>query len=161
MKKINYVTGNSTKINYANSKLNKYGIEVVQIKLDIEEIQSHDKFGVAIDKAKKAFEIVGESLFASDAFWEIPALNGFPGAFMKYVNDWLTPEDFLNLMQNKTDRKIICDESIVFIDETGIKTFSDIVTGEIALEIYDSEKHNSIERVENFKENIWVNGMMI
>ena len=117
--KIKYVTGNRLKIDYAHNKLKDFGIVLEQVVLDIQEIQSDDKFGVATDKAKKAFEIIQEPLFITDTFWEIPALNGFPGAFMKYVNKWFTPQDFLNLMNNKTDRRVLCYDQIVYIDKDG------------------------------------------
>jgi XTP/dITP diphosphohydrolase len=173
--KIKYVTGNQIKVNYANKKLIKFGIEVVQTKLEIDEIQSEDKLGVAIDKAKKAYEILKSPLFITDTFWEIPALNGFPGPYMKYINKWFTSEDFLALMQNKKDRTILTNDSIVYIDENGIEKFTDIATGEIAKEIYKNrtttdsvdnlvkfngkyltEHHN--ENYENFtvENNCWV-----
>lgn len=150
--KINYVTGNKTKIDYANQKLNKFGIEVVQVILDIGEIQSHDKLGVARHKAKQAFELTKQPLFVTDTFWEIPALNGFPGAFMKYVNEWFVAKDFLNLMTDKSDRRIFCHDSIVFIDEKGVKTFEDTNIGEFAEEIYlDGEELNSVDNLVKFE----------
>lgn len=150
--KVNYVTGNKIKFDYATQKLNKFDVELVQTKLEIEEIQSHDKLGVAIHKAKQAFEITKEALFVTDTFWEIPALNGFPGAFMKYVNSWFVPQDFLNLMKDKTDRRIFCHDSIVYIDNDGVKTFEDIVVGEIAEEIYeDGEELDSVDNLVKFE----------
>jgi XTP/dITP diphosphohydrolase len=150
--KVNYVTGNEIKIKYANQKLNRFGIEVVQVRLDIDEIQSHDKLGVAIHKAKQAYEQIKQPLFVTDTFWEIPALNGFPGAFMKYVNEWFVAQDFLNLMKGKRDRRIFCHDSIVYIDEQGIKSFEDVIEGEIAEEIYeDGEELNSVDNVVKFE----------
>lgn len=151
MKKINYVTGNPVKISYAKSIFEKFGLEVVQRKLDFQEIQSHDKLGVATDKAKQAFEIIKEPLFVTDTFWEIPSLNGFPGAYMKYINEWFRAEDFLALMKDKKDRRIFCNDSIVYIDEKGIKTFTQIDIGEFAETIYeDGEKKNSIDNLVKF-----------
>lgn len=164
--KIKYVTGNKLKFEYATNKLKDFGIELEQVGLDIHEIQSDDKLGVAIDKAKQAFDIVKEPLFITDTFWEIPSLNGFPGAFMKYVNKWFTPQDFLNLMQNKIDRSILCHDQIIYIDQNGIKSFSDVVIGEIANKIYeDGEPVDSVDNLvkvdgkylkEHHKEN-WQN----
>jgi non-canonical purine NTP pyrophosphatase (RdgB/HAM1 family) len=138
--KINYVTGNKTKFAYAKEKLKEYGIELVQIKLDIPEIQSNEKFEIAIDKAKKAYDALKEPLFVTDAYWEIESLNGFPGAYMKYVNDWLTAEDFINLMKDHKNRKACVTDSIVYIDEKGIKKYFEIFTGEIANEKYSGKK---------------------
>jgi non-canonical purine NTP pyrophosphatase (RdgB/HAM1 family) len=137
--KIKYVTGNQIKINFAKKQLDKYNIEIEQVRLEIDEIQSEDKFAVTTDKAQKAFEILKSPLFVTDTFWEIPALNGFPGAYMKYVNKWFSSEDFLALMKNKENRTIITNDSIVYIDENGIERFTDIAIGEIANEIYKNK----------------------
>ena len=111
--KIKYVTGNKIKINYANNQLNKFGIEIEQVVLDVHEIQSLEKFAVAEDKAKKAFAILNEPFFVTDTFWEIPALNGFPGAFMKYINNWFVPQDILNLMKDKNDRRGMLERFLI------------------------------------------------
>jgi non-canonical purine NTP pyrophosphatase (RdgB/HAM1 family) len=149
--KIKYVTGNQVKINFAKKQLDKYNIEIEQVRLEIDEIQSEDKFAVAIDKAKKAYEILKSPLFVTDTFWEISALNGFPGAFMKYINKWFSSEDFLALMKNKEDRTIITNDSIVYIDENGIEKFTDIAIGEIADEIYKNKTTNdSIDNLVKF-----------
>jgi non-canonical purine NTP pyrophosphatase (RdgB/HAM1 family) len=150
--KVKYVTGNEIKIKYANQKLNKFGIEVEQVKLEISEIQSDDKLGVATNKATNAFAILSEPCFVTDTFWEIPALNGFPGAFMKYVNEWFQPQDFLNLMRDKNDRRIICHDSITYIDKNLVKNFINTTVGEIAEAIYeDGEEINSIDNLIKFE----------
>jgi len=122
--RISYVTGNPGKFENAQKFFAEYDIEVEQITTKIEEIQSGDSLEIAIDKAKKAFEIEKRPLFVNDATWIIPALKGFPGPFMKYVNQWFEPVDFIHLMQGKDDRRIILRDSIVFINEHGHKIFT-------------------------------------
>jgi len=134
--KINYVTGNKNKFAFAERMLEHAGIILEQKNLDIPEIQDSDYHKISIDKAKKAFEILQEPLFITDSSWEIPALNGFPGAFMKYVNNWFTALDWLNLMKDKTDRKILAIDNIVYIDKNGWKKFEWVLEGEIANETY-------------------------
>ncbi len=132
--KINYVTGNKGKLEFAQKFLTENGFEVVQKipEKEILEIQSQDYLEIAIDKAKKAYEQIKQPLFVTDTSWEIPALNGFPGAFMSYVNKWFTEQDFLNLMESKSDRSVFCFDNIVYIDEKEIKTFQIKFKGEIA-----------------------------
>jgi non-canonical purine NTP pyrophosphatase (RdgB/HAM1 family) len=122
--KISYVTGNQTKFENAQKFFTEYGIEVEQLALKIDEIQSGDSLEIAIDKAKKAFEVEKKPLFVNDATWIIPALKGFPGPFMKYINQWFEPVDFIHLMQGKDDRRIILRDSIVFINENGHEVFT-------------------------------------
>jgi inosine/xanthosine triphosphate pyrophosphatase family protein len=102
--KINYITENNHKFETVGSFFEKQGIEISQKVLPIYEIQSNDGIEIAISKAKQAWEIIKEPLFVNDAFWIIPSLKGFPGPYMKYINDWFEPDDFLKLMNGKNDR---------------------------------------------------------
>ena len=96
---VKYVTGNTNKLNFAKRMLSVFKIEIKQISLDIDEIQGENYLDISIDKAKKAFAIVGEPLFITDSAWEIPSLKGFPGPYMKSISKWFEIEDFLNLMR--------------------------------------------------------------
>lgn len=40
-----------------------------------------------------------------------PTLGGLPGPHMKFINEWFTPQDFLNLMQGKVGRTISFENS--------------------------------------------------
>ena len=119
-----YITGNKNKIAIAEKFLKPLGIIFEPKNLDIEEIQSDNIDEVTIHKAKGAYSKLKKPLIVTDHFWSIPALGGFPGAYMKYINQWLTPQDFLNLMINKNDRKAILTEMICYTDGQTIKTFS-------------------------------------
>ncbi len=119
-----YVTGNKSKVATAQHYLSKKGITVAQERVSIDEIQSENIEEVALDKAKKAYKILQKPLLVNDAGWIIPALNGFPGPFMKYINDWFTAEDFLNLMKDKEDDTVILRDIYVFYDGNDSKTFS-------------------------------------
>ncbi len=144
MKKIiNYITGNPDKVRSANQLLSEFNIEVNQKKVDIDEIQSDSIEEIAIDKAKKAFELIKEPLFVNDAGWLIPALNGFPGPFMKFVNDWFSATDFLNLMKDHENREIILREVTVYIDKDQTKIFTHDVKGTILKEIFEGEGKSS------------------
>lgn len=129
--KISYVTGNPAKLENAQTFFKDYNVEVDQLPLHIEEIQSGDSLEIARAKAQSAFAIHRQPLFVNDATWIIPVLNGFPGPFMKYINQWFQPLDFVHLMQGKSDRRIILRDSIVFIDESGQKVFTNDHEGEI------------------------------
>lgn len=115
-----YITSNESKIKNARTHLS---IQFEIKELDIQEIQAESLEEIADDKAKKAFEILKQPLFVNDHAWYIPTLNGFPGPFMHYMNQWLTANDFLNLMLNKEDRSVILHEVICYIDQQQIKTF--------------------------------------
>jgi inosine/xanthosine triphosphate pyrophosphatase family protein len=52
----------------------------------------------------------------TDAGYYISALNGFPGPFIKYINNWLSAEDILNLMESKSDRSVIIRTCLAYCE---------------------------------------------
>jgi non-canonical purine NTP pyrophosphatase (RdgB/HAM1 family) len=135
MKTITFVTVNKFKYEGAVDSLKPFGIIVEQAVFEIDEIQSDNVYHVALDKAKKAFAVLNKPLIVTDAGWSIPALNGFPGAYMKDMNQWFTPEDFLNLMSEKEDKRVILKEYAVYIDEAGFEVFEQVYEGRFIDEI--------------------------
>lgn len=128
---ISYVTKNPRKYENARHFLNSHGITTNQLSIEVDEIQSGDSLEIATSKAREAYRLTSAPLFVNDASWIIPALNGFPGPFMKYVNEWFSPSDYINLMQDKSDRRIILRDSIVYIDEKGLEVFTHDHEGQI------------------------------
>jgi non-canonical purine NTP pyrophosphatase (RdgB/HAM1 family) len=153
MKEILLATGNQRKINEANAACVGFDIKVIPIKLDIDEIQSKDPVKISNKKAEDAYSLVNNPVVVTDTYWNIPALNGFPGGYMKDVAEWLSSEDFLNLIKDKADKRISFTESITYKDKDQVKTFSKEFWGEFT----DKSKGtgNSIEQVAKF------NGMTI
>ncbi len=142
-----YVTGNSGKYQNAKNFFLKFNISVDQAQLELDEIQSDDYTEIAIKKAQIAFSKVNAPLFVNDASWSIPALNGFPGPFMKYINKWFEPVDFINLMQTKSDRTILLRDIIVYVDENGYKVFTHEHAGEILSTVANFEYKHSTDVV--------------
>ena len=140
---IEYVTGNESKFKTALAYLEPLRIHINQKVLEIEEIQSDSIVKVSEDKAKKAFEIVRLPLFVNDSGWEIPILKGFPGPYMKYMNDWFSPEDFLRLMEGRSDRRIILKQVITYIDEKGTKVFEHDTEGVILKKVSKNKGRTS------------------
>jgi XTP/dITP diphosphohydrolase len=134
-----FISSNKNKIARAELFLSPFNISFTPKDLELVEIQSHSIEEIAIDKAKNAFDILKQPLFVNDHGWFITALNGFPGAYMKYVNEWFTPQDFLNLMRGKKNREMIFTETICFTDGTTTKTFSETKIGHV---LYKSKGKN-------------------
>lgn len=140
---IYYVTGNESKFKTAVAYLEPLGIILEQKVLDVEEIQPDSIVKVSEDKVKKAFKIAHVPLFVNDSGWEIPALNGFPGPYMKYMNDWFSPDDFLRLMEGKPDRRIILKQVITYVDKNGTKVFENDTEGIVLEKVGDSPGRSS------------------
>ncbi len=149
IKTILFATTNSRKIREAEAACSKYNIKVEQIKLDIDEIQSNNPEDIGRDKVEKAFAQTRKPVVVTDTSWNIPALNGFPGGYMKDVANWFSPEDFLNLIRSKKDRRIAFTESIFYKDSKQTKMFSREFWGKIA-EKPRGQNGNSIERIATF-----------
>lgn len=142
MNELRYVTGNQSKFDNAQNFFTPHGVKLIQAKLDTYEIQGADALLIAQSKAQQAWEQLHEPLFVNDACWIIPALNGFPGPYMKYVNQWFKPEDFINLMRGKSDRTIILRDTIVYADGNGAQTFTNDHKGEILDSAFPGEYRN-------------------
>ena len=118
-----YITSNQQKIRVAQKYLQPLNVTIEGKHLDLIEVQSDDIAHIAAEKAKQAYEIIKKPLFVNDAGWYITALNGFPGPYMKYMNDWLKAEDILDMMQRHTNREVIFKEVVCYIDEHGVQPF--------------------------------------
>lgn len=127
-------TGNNVKFNIGKHALARYDIELLQTKLNIDEIQHSDPVKIVAHKAKQAYQALKKPVLVTDDCWSIPALNGFPGGFMKYINDWFTPEDFLRLMEGKTDRTIYLEQYVAYCDGDEPHVFASRVPGKIITE---------------------------
>lgn len=126
-----YITGNKNKIDVARKFLDRHNVIFTPKDLDVTELQSESIEKVVIHKAKEAFLKLNKPLFVSDHFWSIPALGGFPGAYMRYINKWLKAKDLLNLMADKKNRKAILTEMLCYVDKTTIKTFKQSHLGRV------------------------------
>lgn len=119
-----FVTSNASKIEIANKFLSPHRIDFTSQGLNIDEVQSEDFKEISIKKAESAFSVLKQPLFISDHSWAITALNGFPGPFMHYINNWLTTDDLLRLMEGKNNREVILHDTICFIDHNGPQFFT-------------------------------------
>lgn len=123
MSKVIFSTGNWHKAAHATEVCESYGIDLVQNKLEIDEIQSEDGEKIVIDKVNKAYEILQEPVVVSDDSWSITGLNGFPGPYMKSMNHWLSVEDFLRLTEHLENREIFLIGYLAYKDKNTTKVF--------------------------------------
>ncbi|HUS26806.1 MAG TPA: non-canonical purine NTP pyrophosphatase [Nevskiaceae bacterium] len=126
-----FVTSNEQKLQGLRRACEPFGIDVEQLSLPVDEIQSHDVQKIAMHKAKQAYKLAGRPVVVQDTFWNILALKGFPGAYMRYVAEWFKPEDFLALMQDKADRTVGRTHILVYYDGKRAKVFAKDYWGKI------------------------------
>lgn len=123
MKQILFATGNARKIEEANGTLSLFGIAVKPIKIEIDEIQHQDSAEITKAKVRAAYEVLHEPVVVADTTWEIPALSGFPGGYMKDVATWFDAKDWLALMSRHKDKTILCHEHVAYFDGENVHHF--------------------------------------
>lgn len=126
-----FVTENKQKFDNAQIVLKNFGLSLTQKPLPLIEIQSHSLEDIAKAKAEHAFKDVAQPLVVKDDGWYITALNGFPGSYMKYTNEWLSPEDFLNVLKPYKNREIVFKDALYFVDGKKEKLFTNTIKGRI------------------------------
>ncbi|KAJ7878435.1 Ham1-like protein [Mycena leptocephala] len=84
--KLIFVTGNANKLKEVKAILSAGGkpIEIQSQSLDIPEIQGSTQ-EVAIDKCRRAAELLGGSCLTEDTALCFEALKGLPGPYIKYL----------------------------------------------------------------------------
>lgn len=135
MPPISFVTTNPEKFAIAKVYCQKAGIALEQLVLEIDEIQGSDTEEILRHKARQAFELCRKPIIVSDDSWHIAALNGFPGPYMKSINHWFTPDDFLRLMHGVTNRDILLRQQLAYQDDIETVTFSCDITGKMLTEV--------------------------
>jgi XTP/dITP diphosphohydrolase len=153
---VTYATSNPTKFRTARIICGEQGVTLEQTTLDVPEIQSSDGEEIARDKALRAFEAIQKPIIISDDSWLIPGLNNFPGAFMKYANKMLVPEDWLRLTQSLKDRRVILRQIIVYQDAQKQQLFYTDVEGILLTKIrgYDAQTAMTLVSFDNGKTSV-------
>lgn len=132
MKPLLFATGNNEKFAIALHFCESAGIRLEQFGEDSDEIQSENPKTIIRDKAARKFTLAGNiPIIVSDDSWDIPALNGFPGPYMKHVDHWFTSQQIIDLMAHSTDRRIFLHQYLAFQDNKGIKIFSNTIPGQV------------------------------
>ena len=105
MKKINYITTNKFKVTVAKGYLEPHGFEVEAKAIDCPEIQADTIEEVAKFSSKYASDFLKEDTLKNDSGLVIPALNGFPSAYTKYVDQTIGEDGVLKLMEGIEERE--------------------------------------------------------
>jgi XTP/dITP diphosphohydrolase len=109
-----YLTTNEIKFNVALQALNDSCIALERKSVDTPEIQSKSVEEIAEFSARWASQQLNQPVVVLDAGYYIEALNGFPGPFIKFVNEWFSAEDYLNLLVGKANRRVIIRDCLAY-----------------------------------------------
>ena len=114
--RIAFVTSNARKFATAVEHLSPACIELEQVTLDLDEIQSDSVNSVALHKAQQAFRVLHRPVIIEDSGFYIDELNGFPGPFIKYVIKALGAEGIARLADLTTTRACHFESVLIYID---------------------------------------------
>ena len=110
------MTGNKFKLLIAKKILEPIGIEVENKVIDCPEIQSNSIEEVAKFSSKYASDVLQCDTLKNDSGLVIPALNGFPSAYSKYVEETLTEDGIIKLMEGIEDRSAYFLEVLAYTE---------------------------------------------
>lgn len=132
--KILFITSNSSKVQLANERLKRYGIEVEQYRAELLEPQAFDVEEVALQKARQLIDSVKAPFVVEDSGLYIEKLSGFPGALMKPVLDSIGETGLIKLMSGESYRCVLVKSVLVYCDpsEKTIKPFTGNYKGSLA-----------------------------
>lgn len=100
-------------------------------KIEIPEIQSLDLDEVITHKAKEAYQMVKKPVLVEDISFEVQALKGLPGPFIKFFLKTLGTEGTAKLVgRKKTDTKVTA--AVAIYDGKNLKIFKGIVYGTLS-----------------------------
>lgn len=141
MEKIYYATGNKGKFAMVQKyfEQNLPEIKVEQVRLDLVEEQTLDLEGIAMAKARQAWNLLGHPVLVDDAGFYIDQYHEFPGTMTKFVYEALGFKGMYKLYE-KGDRAHFTTH-IVFANQDGCQVFTGVCTGTLVkpdLDIHDS-----------------------
>ena len=124
MNKLLFATGNNEKFKIAQAFCGPRGIELEMFDTESDEIQAEDPKKIILHKLEEKYRLSDKRpVVVSDDNWDIPGLNGFPGPYMKSVDEWFTPQNMIDLMQHVKNRTIILHQYLAYKDTSQVKIF--------------------------------------
>ena len=110
-----YLTGNRFKFHVAQQALLGLDLVLEQNRLAVPEIQSNSVQEIAEFSAHWASQHIDQPFIVTDSGFYIDALNGFPGPFIKFINQWFSVDDYLRLMSNRRYRHLTIQDCLVYV----------------------------------------------
>lgn len=143
MTKITFVTTNKGKIESMRKRLPS-NIELESIGLELPELQADSGSEVVLWKAKEAYKILKRPLLVQDSSFHIDSLNGFPGAYIKYMLKTVKIEGIISIMRDVKNRSCHFEDAIGYTENgEEVKIFVSQNKGTLAKSIDEANKEAS------------------
>ena len=151
MENLTYITGNYGKYVSVKEKFEQAGIDINYFKYDLDEPDINDIQYISKEKARQAFEIVGNPVFVIDSGFFIedyPNNPLYPGAFVKRSGISSNISNLLFVMKEVENRSCYFMDCLTFFDGSDYYQFFGISRGVLSKEIRGQESKRA-------KSNLW------
>lgn len=118
---IAFVTSNAGKFATAAEHLARVGVDLEQVRLDLDEIQSGSVRQVALHKAQQAFRAIRRPLLVEDSGFYIDEFDGFPGPLVKHLVNAIGAEGMARLADLTKTRRCHFEGVLVYVDADGVQ----------------------------------------
>ena|SRR5690348_13940999 len=132
-----FVTSNKHKLREAEQIL---GRKIKHTSLELAELQALEVSEIVKKKAESAYKIVKKPVVVDDTGVYIKSLNGFPGAFIKWVLNANGNELICRMIKNGQSRDAYAEACICLYDGKNHHVFSGKVYGAIAKKPMGNDK---------------------
>ena len=113
-----FVTSNNKKFESLSKMLAPVEINLLRLEYDFDEGRNLSIESVTKSKLKQAKQAFpGKKLIVDDRGFFIPALNGFPGPFVKLLLDSFSYKGLVKLMDGESDRRALFSYAIGYFDD--------------------------------------------
>ncbi len=126
---IYFITSNKGKLEEVRAIT---GMDIRSKSIEIAEIQDVSVENIVKDKAVKAYSKIHKPVIVEDTGLYIKALNGFPGALVKWLIGAIGPKGICRIVGRYKDRSAYGETCIAFYDGRKLATFSGRIDGTIA-----------------------------
>lgn len=130
MKEAVLVTGNPNKLAELQA-IFPSEIKLTIEDIDLTEIQSMDPNEIVTDKLERAYAAIGKPVIVEDVSVELPALNGLPGPFIKYVEQSLGRGALHKLLLGHDDKRATIHCMLGYFDGNNKTIVDGAVSGTI------------------------------
>ena len=112
-----FVTSNNKKFESLSKMLAPIGVNLLRLEYDFDEGRELSIESVTKSKLKQAKQAFPDKkLIVDDRGFFIPALNGFPGPFVKLLLDSFSYKGLVKLMNDESDRRALFSYAIGYFD---------------------------------------------
>ena len=112
--KLYFATGNPHKFAEVQNVLDDYGIELEQVDIKGDEVQSYSALAIVEHSAQRIAKEFSKPFIVEDAGLQVESLNAFPGPYSSYVFKTIGPAGIIRLLEGVESRYAEFHSAIVY-----------------------------------------------